>query len=58
MKKLSIFAGLLMFTLVSCKTSSTTTTSTDNTTNEETVKPTETSPKKPTNLKSLTYPTE
>lgn len=58
MKKLLIFAGLLAFTLVSCKTSSSTTSSTDNTTEETENKPTETSPKKPTNLKSLTYPTE
>ena len=58
MKKLSIFASVLMFTLVSCKTSSTTTSSNDNTTTEETVKPTDTSPKKPSLLISRPAATE
>ncbi len=55
MKKLSLFTAAIAFTLVSCKTTST---STDSTTEETEKKPTETSPKKPTNMKSLTYPTE
>ena len=55
MKKLALFTAILAFTLVSCKTTSS---STNNTTEETENKPTETSPKKPTDMKSLTYPTE
>lgn len=58
MKKLSLFALVISFVFVSCKTTSSSTSSTDNTTEETEKKPTETSPKKPTDMKSLTYPTE
>ena len=53
MKKITLILGLFAFTFVGCKTSSTA-----SSTGDTEVKPTDTSPKKATDLKSLTYPTE
>jgi uncharacterized protein YcfL len=58
MKKLSIFASLVAFTLVSCKSSSTTTTSSTNNTEVKTEEVVKTSPKKGTTLRSRNLATE
>ncbi|MCB9360813.1 MAG: hypothetical protein H6587_04190 [Flavobacteriales bacterium] len=58
MKKLSILTSLVAFTFVSCKSTSSTS-NTNNVKTEEVVKKsTETSPKKPTSLRSRTLLTE
>jgi hypothetical protein len=58
MKKLSIFASLLAFSFVGCKSTSSTSNA-NNVKTEEVVKtPTETSPKKTKSLRSRTLLTE